>query len=189
MTIQGCKNGEHRKPYNMQGKRHAKQEEHKILKKRSKLLDKHEVAAWFKKPCCINECVWWGFSIEKMMVIRGRYVMQIKKERTTWLHTLAASAYFKEPGGKAYWAWNIMGNQVCTYGVTKILGCSHRRLMAAQQHHTSETYLHGKTGMKIAPDKWKINWGKDMDEYIDFEIETLGDKSPTDNTVHMPSYV
>ena len=61
--------------------------------------------------------------------------------------------------------------------------------MAAQRHHTSETYLHGRTGMKIAPDKQKINWGRDIDAYIDFEIETLGDKSPTDNTVHMPSYV
>ena len=80
------KNGERRKPYNMQGKHRAKREEHKIPKKRSKLLDKHEVAARFKEPCCINECVWWGFSIEKMMVIRGRYVMQIEKERTAWLH-------------------------------------------------------------------------------------------------------
>ena len=79
--------------------------------------------------------------------------MQIEKKRSAWLRTLAASAYSKEPGSKAYWAWNIMGNRVCTYGVTKILGCSRRKLMAAQRHHTSETYLHGRTGMKIAPDK------------------------------------
>ena len=191
--------------------RPARTPEKRGSKKRVLIVDPSLVGLAYGKGCCMNQCMWKNFTIQKVIECRRQYAEKNEYERSLFVMNLVEGAVFRSEES-IYYNWKVDGMSVCQAALLSIYGFSKTKITVHKpvkirkfieislgleqeveewnmEHLNHPPTVHGNTGYTRPHQLQKRTAIEDMEIWCENYFTMLGDVMPDTDEIHMPSYL